>query len=75
MQDRAEFLLDFDALGAPRYEAVDTGFWFILALYRYQEITTDSSLVSELMPAVRAIMGALQKGRPVLPLRAPCLSW
>lgn len=56
----------FDAAGAPRYDAVDTGFWFILALYRYQEITSDSSLVSELMPAVRAIMGAVQKGRTSL---------
>jgi predicted glycogen debranching enzyme len=53
----------FDALGAPQFEAVDTGFWFILAVYRYQEITSDSSLVRELMPSMRAVMGALQKGQ------------
>lgn len=48
--------------GRPLYEAVDTGFWFVLAVYRYLEITTDESLVHEMMPAVRSILAAVARG-------------
>lgn len=58
----------FDSMGAPRYNAVDTGFWFILALYRYLEITSDEALVHELLPAARSILGAVQKGAAGLTL-------
>lgn len=58
----------FDTHGTPEYNAVDTGFWFILAMYRYLEITSDESLIHELLPAARSILGAVQRGSAGLTL-------
>jgi len=54
----------FGSYGAgPDFRAADTSLWFIWAVQKYFQATGDAALVRELLPVLRRILEAYEKGK------------